>query len=195
MQGLTRDRATPHAFPHWYESPGATARFPKAVPARSSRLLTRCLSHLRLRDREVPNTGSSRDHGNTPLPESSRSECSKPLLPAEASTPARPYGAGTRQRHRPSPCSRRGSVTLSVPASRSPAQALPAGQVFPSNSHIPPSPSEQLQGEAATQLSQDSADPCETEGKGKSVALSWFSPRLLCFLAPQRSVRAWKVIF
>lgn len=119
----------------------------------------------------------------------SRSEGSKPLLLAEASTPARPYGAGTRQRHSPSPCSRRGSVTLSVPASRS-----PAGQVFPSNSHIPPSPLSTSKGKLPLSLARTLQILERLKGKAE-VALSWFSPRLLCFFVPQRSVRAWKVIF
>lgn len=79
------------------------------------------------------------------------------------------------------------------PASRSRAQALPAGQVFRSHSHtfLPRRPSSST----TTPLSQDSTDPCETDGKGESVALSRFSPRLLCFLVLQSSVRAGEVIF
>lgn len=114
-----------HAFSHWYESPGATERFPKAVPARCSRLLARCLSHLRLWEREVPNSGSSLDHGNTPLLEGSRLKGSKPPSPDRgfhtckgtelrtSRTSLRNSDLGKRNL---SLLSRRGSVTTSLPA-------------------------------------------------------------------------------
>lgn len=76
-QGFTRDPATPicrkssHFFPLVLTTRSNSAISKgHACPV----LQTRCLSHLWLWEREVPNTGSSLDHGNIPVLESSHSK-------------------------------------------------------------------------------------------------------------------------
>lgn len=172
--------------------------FPKAVPVPCSRLLTRCLSHLRLWEREVPNTGSSLDHGNTALLESSRSKRSKAPSPDggfHTCTSLRSRELGKAQpeslltpwqRHHLFPCQpEQGAGSAGRAGIPQQLTFLPR-RLSSSKLHA---------SSTTTPLSQDPTDPCETDGKRKSVALSRFSSRLLCFLAPQSSVRAGEVIF
>lgn len=161
--------------------------FPKAVPAPCSRLLTRCLSHLRLWEMEVPNTVPSLDHGNTPLLEHGRSKHSNP--PA----PDRGFHTCTSLHYRELGKAQPESLLTAWQRPHFPARQ---GR-YSAAIHIPHrlSSSKLHASSTTTPLSQNSTDPCETDGKGKSVALSWFSPRLFCFLVPQRSVRAGEVIF
>lgn len=145
---------SPHGFSQWYESPGETERFPRAVPAQRSRLLTRCLSHLRLWEREVPNAGSSPDHGNTPLLQSSRSKGSKPPSPDKrfshlhVPTEQRP-GKGSAW------VSSHGVAAFPCQPERSAGSAGRAGipQQYSDTflpPSLPPAPSEQLGGEVTT---------------------------------------------
>lgn len=84
-----------------------------------------------------------------------------------------------------------GVAATAFPCQQSRAQALPAGQVFRRNSHafLPRHASSTTHSLARTL--QILAGLIE---KGKSVALSRFSPRLLCFLVPQSSVSSEDVI-
>lgn len=139
-----------------------------------------------------PTSASGRGRCQTPAPARTMEihHCCRAAAPKAANPLLQTRGSHTctSLRNRDLEKAQPGSLLTAwqhFPASQSAAQAPPAGQVFRSNiqthSSLPPSRAVWAARRGSyharsttTQLSQDSTDPCETDGTGKIVALSRF---------------------